>query len=297
VATGDLITNEYAQQNSTLSALQTSNPVALASIISAASQAIRTACMRDFGSNTYTEYKSGGGYPNQYLSLDQYPVTEITRVAAHPLPVLNIRNSSSVNQRATVATTSAGLVLATVASAVTVAATLTFTSYPTLAAIAEAVNDLGNGWTAVVMSNYSQWPSADLRPLQGAVTAINTAAQIELFTEDLTHVPAGDSYGNLPEQGWRLDPESAELFGYFPEGKLNIRIDYTAGADAVPADIQRGCLRLCALMYEDERRDSAVTETQLGPYTTVFKRQAESLIKNPAVWDFISPYRDLSKLV
>ncbi len=293
----DLITIDRAAHHPQLKKLQVADSAYLSLLISAASTAIRRACMREFGPGTYIEYHSGGGYPNQLLQLDECPVTEITRVATTPVPAMSVRNTSTANQRATLSTSTTGIKLSLVSSAVQTAATLLYSDYATLTALAAAINGLGNGWFAVAASGYALWAAADLKPLQGAVTAVNASAQMEVYTEDMQCAPSDQGYANLPAQGWRLDSDSGQLWGSFPEGRLNIRVDYSAGEDAVPDDVQQGCVRLVALMYEYDKRNTAVKEYRIGPYTEKFVEQAYSLIYHPSVWDLIGPVRDCSKMI
>ena len=75
---------------------------------------------RDFTLGSYSEYHSGGIYIREPLRLRQFPVVEITRVASNPRPALLVQNVDAItNQRATVETTTTGIRLLRVASAVT----------------------------------------------------------------------------------------------------------------------------------------------------------------------------------
>ncbi|HSZ56651.1 MAG TPA: hypothetical protein VK797_13370, partial [Tepidisphaeraceae bacterium] len=182
----DLITSSRATQNATLAALNTTNPAYLSSLITAASDAVRGATHRDFSQNSYTEYYSGGIYIREPLRLRQFPVIEITRVAANPRPALLVQNlDSGTNQRATVETTSTSVRLFRIAGASPTTLDLPFATYPTIASMAGAVNALGNGWSAQVIDQFANWPSADLKPLQGAATALYGGRQLELYTEDI----------------------------------------------------------------------------------------------------------------
>jgi len=180
----DLITIARAAQNPTLAALNAGNPGYLAFLISAASDAVRLACRRDFTLGAYVEYHSGGIYIREPLRLRQFPVTEISRVAASPRPALLVQNvDSNTNQRATVETTSTALRLLRIASAVLTSSDLLYATYPTIGALASAVNGLGHGWSATVRENFANWPSADFKPLQGAVSALNGGRDLDIYSE------------------------------------------------------------------------------------------------------------------
>jgi hypothetical protein len=187
----DLITTDRALQNATLAALQARSPSYLASLITAASDLLRGRCSRDFVQQTYSEYYSGGVNFHTPLRLRQFPVIEITRVASWPQAAMRVMNAdSATNQRATVETTSTGLNLVRVASGVNAAVSLTYASYPTIGAMASAISGLGAGWSAAaqpqgITGDFSKWPSADFKPLQGALGVLGGGALLEVFTEDI----------------------------------------------------------------------------------------------------------------
>ena len=89
----DLITPDRAMQNASFATLQASTTDYLASLITSGHRnVIRRRCNRDFVQAAYTEYYSGGIYTNAPIRLRQFPVLEITRVAANPLPALRVIN-------------------------------------------------------------------------------------------------------------------------------------------------------------------------------------------------------------
>src|SRR5262249_33174860 len=131
-----------------------------------------------------------------------------------------INTSQNVNQQARVQVTSTGLTLTRVASGVTTTDTsVTWAGNVTLQAVVNAVNALGNGWSALVIGDtagdYGLWPSADLyvppsfgdgTTSQGSLTARGQYAELKLHTYEL----AGYQFD---PRGWLLraipytDPE------------------------------------------------------------------------------------------
>ena len=230
-------------------------------------------------------------------------VSQITRLATRPLAVLTIQNTdTATNQRATIDKTATGVNLTRVASGVATTSTLLYATYPTLTALAGAITALANGWTATVAIGYSLWPSADLKPLQGAVTAINSAANLELFTEDLSAWMGGNWFDSdfgmvCSGPGWRLDADSGIIVGYFPQGYYNIRIDYSAGfatdPDSMPADLQDACVKGAAFLQSAGKWNPASNSIQIGP----FKETNQQIVPGfaSAVMSLISPYIDHAK--
>ena len=301
----DLITNSRAIQNATLASLNSSNPSYLASLITAASDSIRRACNRDFSQTSYTEYYSGGMYIREPLRLRQFPVLEITRVATNPRAALLVQNvDSGTNQRATVETTTTSLRVLRVASATVTTNDLLFTTYPTIASLVAAVNALGNGWSAQVIDAFANWPAADLKPLQGAVSALFGGRQLELYTEDLQPFvtwPPGDPWGEEAGYqafcGWRLDDETGEIYGRFPRGQLNVRIDYSAGFATIPQAIQEACVQLVCDLYNAGLVNTTLKTAKLGSASFSLKDQQTTAVLSGKVSLLLAPWVDHSKLI
>jgi hypothetical protein len=304
----DLITTDRAVQNAALAALQTSSPDYLASLITAASDIIRRRCNRAFVQNAYTEYYSGGIFQHAPIRLRQFPVLEVTRVAASPQPALRVMNlDSGTNQRATVETTASGLTLFSMASGTPTAVSLAYATYPTIGALAGAINILGSGWSATVRpqavtGDFSKWPSADFKPLQGAVSVLVGGACLEVYCEDLQPMncwpaDAGDDGGAWSAAGWRLDAETGELFGRFPRGQLNIRIDYSAGFVTVPQPIQEATVQLVQDLYQASLVNNTLQKATLGASSIELKSDSSTSQVSGKVQALTAPYIDHSKMI
>ena len=301
----DLITSARAIQNPSLATLNGNNASYLASLITAASDAVRGACHRDFSQTSYTEYYSGGIYVREPLRLRQFPVLEITRVATDPRPALLVQNvDAGTNQRATVETTPTSLRVFRMASATPITNDLPFTTYPTLAQMAAAVNALGGGWASQVIDQFANWPSADLKPLQGAATALFGGRQLELYTEDLQPFlswPPGDPWGEEAGYqsfcGWRLDDETGEVFGRFPRGQLNVRIDYVAGYAIIPQAVQEACVQLTLDLYNAGLVNSTLKKATLGNGSFEVQSQTSTAVLSGKVSLLLAPFVDFSKTI
>lgn len=298
----DLITTSRAAQNPALATLNGVNASYLASLMTAASAAIRSACRRDFSQASYTEYHSGGIYLREPIRLRQFPVLEITRVASRPQPALRVQNADSTgNQRATVETTAAALRLFRVASATPVTNDLPFATYPTLGQLAAAVSALGAGWSAQVLGGFSLWPAADLKPLQGAATALFGGYELELYTEQVQPFlswPPGDACDAAPgPSGWRLDDETGELFARFPRGRLNVRVDYAAGFADIPQPVQEACVQLVLDLYNAGLVNTTLKKATLGGGSFELKDQTSTAVLSGKVSLLLAPYVDYSKTI
>ena len=247
----------------------------LASLITAASDAVRHTCHRDFTLTSYTEYHNGSGAaqpcgsassPSQRSRASRRSPTRTPRDQPrhghqparhrrdHPdrRPALSRRLRRPDDQRPPVR------------------------HYPTIAQLASAIIALGNGWSATVQpqsitGDFARWPSADLKPLQGAATAFQGGATLDIYTEDLQPFlalarlpPRRISTAPVLAPGWRLDDETGELVASFPRGRLNVRIDYTAGYPTVPEPVQEACVQLAQDLYQAALVNSTLKKATLG---------------------------------
>lgn len=310
--TGDLIDIPRAVMNATLAALNTSNPLYLASLISTASAAIQGECARTFVLANYVEYYDGGNYPYDVLQLRNFPVTTVTRLSINPTTVITISNSdTTTNQYADVSTTDDGVgnclsvVLSRTASGVKTSNTLTAAGNVTISALAITINALGNGWSAAVATSspsYANYGTSTLKPLQGAMSAFDSGAGLVAFIGQPAYGGLGTFWGDGSvdgcgvTQGWRLDAPKGIVWGCLPSCKQGIRVDYTAGYAVIPQDIQQACLRVCDLIYENDRRDSAVGSERIGPYSQEFIKNPQGVMRDGTVQSLIGRYKDWSKL-
>jgi hypothetical protein len=274
MAAKDLITLARAKQD-IQSITDSSQDALLQTLITAVSDAVEKYCRRYFLSRAFDELYNGEG--DRRLLLRQYPVQSVQSVRYRPVTVLKVINSATLqNQRATVAVASTGLVLTRVASGVVATDTsATFAAYPTLGALANYLNTLGNGWAAQIVGDstttgdYGLWPSADLyvppsygdgTQSQGALTARGTNAELKLHTYELS------GYQWDP-RGWLLraipytDPELLHPEDLvWPVGINNFRVQYTAGYTTVPEAVQEACARWVNVVWQLTQRDPMLSE-------------------------------------
>jgi hypothetical protein len=253
---------------------------AIATIITAASRAIRKYCRRDFIQETYDELYNGMG--DKRMLLKQYPILSVQSVRYRPVTVVKIINSLANTPIARAAVTNVGITLTRVTAGVTTTDTsITWASNVTIIAVQNAVNALGNGWSAVG-TGYDQWPSADIYcpngisssngPLadsQGALTAAGQYAELKLHTYELAGFQLDQARGWLLRAIPYTDPEllhPEDLI--WPVGVNNFRVQYTAGFATVPEDVQEATAELVATWFIQRGRDlSLQSEHTSGAYS------------------------------
>jgi hypothetical protein len=267
----------------TLTAAQTA---LLPTLAASASRAIRRWCRRHFNRRTAIDevYTAERGAE---LLLKEFPVSGISRLATSPTCVLAITNTASANQRATVTLTTTGdadaglvvtgLSLWRIASGVAATDTVLFAGNLTVQAVADAVNALGNGWSATVTSGYGLWPSADLRAVQGALPAKDQDAELLIHVEDLAFeletetgtvwlasAPGvSDAFRSRSwGPGYGDDPDDLAIRPT-PQG---IRVVYDAGFATVPEDVQQACAEAVKAALDRLQADSTLTSERGAQY-------------------------------
>jgi hypothetical protein len=287
----------------------------LSTLITAYSEAIEKYCRRRFVSTSYDELYDGNG--ERRMLLRQYPIQSVQAVRYRPVTVLKITNTTAANVQARVSVLSTGLQLVSVNAGIktTVTAGLTFAGNPTLTALAAAVNAVGNGWSAQVVgdsTNYGGWPSADLYvpasygdTLEGSGTLQSQGALqcvAGSFAELKMHTYELQGY-QWDARGWLLraipytDPEllhPEDLI--FPVGINNFRVQYTAGYTTIPEAVQEACARWVAYGYYLAQRDPALLHQVPGSGTTSGWGPVSSGRESPPadVRALLAPYRRLT---
>jgi hypothetical protein len=309
MATKDLINLTRAYQ-----ALQgvSSQDALLGVLITAYSEAVEKYCRRRFVSTAYDELYDGTG--ERRLLLRQYPVQSVQAVRYRPVTVLKVTNTSAANVQARVSVLSTGLQLVSVNAGVktTVTTGLTFAGNVTLSALAAAVNAVGNGWSAQVVgdgTNYGSWPSADLYVPASYGDALEGAGVLQSqgalqgvagsFAELKMHTYELQGY-QWDARGWLLraipytDPEllhPEDLI--FPVGINNFRVQYTAGYTTIPEAVQEATARWVAYAYYLTQRDPALLHQVPSSGTTSGWGPVSSSRASPPadVRALLAPYR------
>jgi hypothetical protein len=305
MAAKDLIALSRAEQN-IQSYTPGSNDTLITTLITAYSDAIEKYCRRRFVSTFYDELYNGNG--EKRLLLREYPIQSVQSVRYRFVIVLRITNSNTaLNQQARVQVQQTGLQLTRTASGVFLTETLlTWTAYPTLVALAGAVNALGNGWQATITGeaggDYGLWPASDLwvpssygdgttTTSQGSLNARGASAALMMHTYEL------EGYQWDP-RGWLVraipytDPELMHPEDLvWPVGVDNFRIQYSAGYNTIPEAVQEACALWVALAYNQTLRDPSLVSQALSGAISQSWGAIDPLNPPPRVRALLAPYR------
>ncbi len=184
----------------------------------------KSICRREFESTSYTKkYYNGNG--SRTLYLDDYPITALTRLSIGRQKAIEIYNTSA-STTASVSVASTGLVLELNG---TTDSTVLFATYTTIATVITAVNALGSGWYArIISSEFSAFKSTEL---------------LEKFGQSC--IDSRSVYLEMPytaEHEFEVDANKGIVYLHrsFAEGYNNIVTDYTAGysSSTMPEDVK-----------------------------------------------------------
>ena len=238
----------------------------LTELLDAATDRIEKFCQRTFVTKTYKQFISGSG--SDALSLPNYPVTSIRRLAWDRENAISVSASTATDLRATVEVQDNQIVLKRWDSSGTeVETSLTFASYPITSSMATQITAT-TGWTATADTTVM----CDELMRQGGQNAMSSSAQ-------LYYLKSTDADYRLDEDTGRIDLLSAQSetqwFPFdpnavvFPRGSHNIFIDYTAGyaQDDVPKALQEISWELVASAYHGGKHDPTVASESLDGYS------------------------------
>lgn len=285
----DLITLEralYALPSDISSADQLTVPT----LIAAASRACERWCNRSFTAADYDETRTPSPAPQftaqaDMVQLRNFPLNSVARVAGGRTAALLIANTAtSTNQRATAEVamtgdpdailTATGLTLIRVASAVPYTSSLTFAAYPTLSALAAAIDALGSGWTATVQSGLGSWPSSELVSREGPLGCLSVGCTLDVFSSDMQLIDVDrrggvvyfSSYGPGPSgsTGWGGDILGSDADVTYGSFRPQVRVRYNAGWSAIPDDVQLACANAVQVMFANQTSDPRFKSVTLG---------------------------------
>jgi len=212
-------------------------------------------CNKTLLTTTYAEYYDGNG--EQYLQLDHYPITGLTRIAIGRRTAIRVQNTDDYTS-ATISVTSTGVILTKNGTS---NSTATFASNATMTALVSAINAVGSGWTAVVdNSDYGSYKSNELVQMFGKSAIQDNWVYLDMPEE------ACDDFEVYPNRG-----EIYKSSGW-DEGHNNIYVEYTAGYEITPADLELAIEMFVKYIWQKKDEDAfGVKVYSLGDISTTFE--------------------------
>jgi len=249
----------------------TSDDGRLTAILNGVSARIERITQRTYAATDYVERANIFRTESRY-QLRQTPVIQVRGLHWGKANAIQLSYSGAA-VTASVQTTPTACICRTVSVAgVVTTSTLAFADYPTGELLAAAINALG-GFTAVVQaagveSKYI-FPTAGLQLKIGNATATLALAwpNVNFFEYSVDY-----TFGTLAFSPWSSTnyffasdrpPEAIR----FPEAYQMLTIDYRAGYETIPDDIDLLCQELTALQYSRSLHDPSLQSESLKDYS------------------------------
>ena len=211
-------------------------------------------CRRTLVETTYKEKYDGTGCNS--LVLDNYPITSLSRLSMGFDEAMRIKNTN-YGAHASVSVSSTGVVL-NKDGAVT---TLLFATYTTINMLSAAICAV-SGWVSTIsLSEYGTFPSTVLVERMG-LQCINNA-EVGLM---------------MPADGeWSFETDAAKGILYsdfgFLEGTRNISVEYKAGYNPIPKDLELATLILIKNVYQKRSEEVfGATNYSVGGLSVAFDK-------------------------
>lgn len=264
------------------------------SLVSGASTAIQNACDRVLASTSLVEFHEPGR--TRTIHLKQFPVSDVSRVAAGAQPVVTIQCTDTACSRASFRLTGTGdppwvspttLILSSTKNGVTTTTSLTLASYATIGLLATAINAV-SGWTTVIAPTFSTWAVADLTLDIGSRDALLGPGSLWAFVRDVADFDVQPMTGRLTlSGGWPLSLTSGfgtDVFR-FPDQTWGsdkrfgqVRVNYIAGYLVVPEDLKRATYTIIQLTSERIGQSGLIVSEKEGPDQEVYAGISISLM-------------------
>lgn len=213
-------------------------------------------CNKALLSATYAEYYDGNG--EQYLQLDHYPITGLTRIAEGRRTAIRVQNTDDYTS-ATISVSTGGLILTKDGTSNSTG--VTFAVNTTMSAIVTAINLVGSGWSAVIEdSDYSSFKSTELVQMFGKSAIEDNWVYLDMPEE------ACDDFEVYPNRG-----EIYKSSGW-DSGHNNLYVEYTAGYATTPADLELAIEMFVKYIWQRKDEDNfGVKSYSLGDISTTFE--------------------------
>lgn len=256
------------------------NDTVLERLIEAACKRVEKYIGREIVSRDRVEWHDGN---QRTLRLRHYPINHCIYLGWGRQVVMNVSSTTSTDLGATVSVSSTdphianrGLVLVRTDSAGTVTTTtLLFSTYKTVATLVAQVN-LTTGFSAETIVDM---PTKYLHRMGPADATDGTAAITGPSARNTTFRMDPNS-GTITFPVQSFDEDWDEIEEEWGNHDQTVVVEYNAGYDTVPADLQQAVAEIVAAAYRARFRDANVNSESLGDYsyTSAVRDAADDLL-------------------
>jgi hypothetical protein len=243
-------------------------------LIDAVTLKIENRLNRQVMSRARAEFYDGTGTDRLYLR--NYPITSIQRVSVGRDAAMTVQHTGSqtatVEVQATGTTTDAttpaiiegqtgNVILTDVSAGSTTRASIALDDYATIGLLATQIAT-NSGWTATVVSGFTNHNSRMLAPTPGAFCE-DFGVQLEIPFEGLV-----DEYQLIP-------PATLKRRSGWPRGWRNVYVEHTAGETTVPKDLEQVATKAVISAYQAKRETGQYKEFRLADFAYKLADTAE----------------------
>jgi len=234
------------------------------SLINAMSDRMERECSRKFKARDLVEWYNISQHQDE-LVLRNYPIIRAPACFYGQKPCMTVSYSGSAISATIAASLDRMTVTTYDASGVRTQNDLTYATYGSVSALATAINGI-SGFTATVAVNV---PAYRIHPMTGfdllATTAFVTYPYLALRN------PATDfDLGVIQNRFWQVaqwTPEQPRGNMFLPPGPQYVLVEYRAGFETIPYDLQMLCNELVIDVYNRSLRDVTMESEKLGDYS------------------------------
>lgn len=228
----------------------------------------------------------GGGS----LFLDNYPINSVSRVSTD-ISFAGTVKSSVGGSHAFVRITSTGITYTSITAGVATSNTTTWASKATLALVAA---DAPANWTVTIESQFQNYPSNTLKPVQSAPAEDPEFYQLEVADYD---AESGVVIGDYDNGEILIQDDS------FPRGAKSLYIEYNAGYTeptngsndgTVPADLEDIANQMVWNGVKALNKDRTMESEKLGDYSYKRANIEEDVLLTPALKKRLNTYRKIN---
>jgi len=269
------------------------NDALLEKCIDRASARMETFCGRKLKARDHAEWRDGCGV--KAIRLYQYPVQSVINVWTGNYAALVIGSATPSDIRASIGVnqetgTNAVVLTRTDSTGSTTTTTLGLTTYPTTASLATAIGTTA-GYSCTLGKNLR---SIQLRPRAGGDTVLAT---VTLFAADTASEYTYDHETgrlSIDESWWAYWPLDK---GKMPDAVKSVLVEYRAGFETIPGDMEVCCLEVSAMIFRDRQRDKSLITERLGDYSYSRASQSGEVMGSSilaVMEEYLLEYRDFA---
>ncbi len=240
--------------------------------IGAAGEMIANYCDHTFEATNYKVWLDGEG--GNYLRLPEYPLITLRRITIATEWALTINNTSTDATWFGLSVADGSLNLTIVGGTNAGTSTLTLASYSTMALLRTAILALSKGWAVSVES---EGDPASIRPGFDGVDSTTGYLYLSTPYDYCTGYTTDVRFGMLHRTG------------NWPSGAGGVYVDYRAGYETIPADLEMVANQLTCDLLRTGTADTRLTALKVGNVAYTYSQSGASLIENYRV--ALMPYK------